>query len=348
MNFESPDPKFTDEFFKLVERAKSVVITSHTSLDDDAIGSCMTIYQILKEKYLSKTIDMIISGQRLTRYDSFKFYKNVIFVKDFSEVIEKYDCLILLDGGQYARFTKFPEVISKYPHPTICIDHHKSPPDKFTLLHQDDKATSTCELIYKLVAQDSTFTKDLCESTLLGILGDTDTFNFIKSNQLDVFSTCRFLIEKGNINIQDFKSRYDVIHPHVFEIIRSLVNNLSFKSITGWPDFVYSQLSRNYFESNNFTDDEISEASHLFMIHYLVKIQGFSWGLVVTPKSDNSYSMSLRSLPSSINVREIVGKMGVGGGHDRAAGSTLTNTPNAEDCLNKVFSWLESNQPGNC
>lgn len=336
---------FKDHFYNIISKSDKIVITSHHSLDDDAIGSCMTMYQILKEKYPSKTIEMVISGQRLTRYDSFKFYKNVIFVKDFSEVIEKYDCLILLDGGQYARFTKIPEVISRYLLPTICIDHHKSPPDKFTLLYQDDKATSTCELIYKLVAQDSTFTKDLCESTLLGILGDTDTFNFIKTNQLGVFSICKNLIEKGEINIQDFKSRYDVIHPRVFEIIRSLVNNLSFKSITGWPDFVYSQLSRNYFESNNFTGDEISEASHLFMIHYLVKIQGFSWGLVVTPKSDNSYSMSLRSIPSSVNVREIVEKMGIGGGHDRAAGSTLTNTPSAEDCLHKVFSWLEPNRP---
>ena len=105
---------FRNSFYNIISKSDKIVITSHHSLDDDAIGSCMSMYQVLKEKYPSKVIDMVISGQRLIKYKYFKFYKDIIFVNDFSEVIKKYDCLILLDGGQYARFTKLPEVISEY------------------------------------------------------------------------------------------------------------------------------------------------------------------------------------------------------------------------------------------
>ena len=49
-----------------------------------------------------------------------------------------------------------------------------------------------------------------------------------------------------------------------------------------------------------------------------------------------------------MNVREVAEQMGIGGGHDRAAGGTFREggkVLDSKECLDKILDWLNENEP---
>ena len=189
----------------------------------------------------------------------------------------------------------------------------------------------------------------MAEIYLLGILGDTGNFAYLKPHQSKTLLIAKRLIEIGKIEIQEFQSRYRTLSDRVFTLIQELIKNTRYHQINNWPNFQTSYLDRQFRKSGDYIDSEVSEASHIYMAHYLRVIKDHPWGFVVTPKDNGDCGMSLRSLPNGVSVRDIVEKMGIGGGHDRAAGSTFkkkdTDTVKVKDCMKQVMEWMKKNKP---
>jgi len=78
------------------------------------------------------------------------------------------------------------------------------------------------------------------------------------------------------------------------------------------------------------------------MSSFLRNVEGYTWGFVISPQNDNDSSISLRSLPNSVNVSSFMQKMAIGGGHDRAAGGEIKNsTP--QNTIKTLIKWIEEN-----
>ncbi len=286
-----------------------------------------------------------MTGEKSDRYLNFQSYKDIEFITDLSDGIKEADCLIFLDGCEYTRFSKKPEILSSFTGSKICIDHHASASDLFDASYIDSSATSTSEIIYKLfVKTPENLSKDTSETLLLGILGDTGYLQYIGPNQTEVLEIMASLIKVSGVELQTFKAGYDLISKRVFETMQELIKNTVFKSVSNWPNFVYTLLPLEYMKTKNLSDNEISDASHLFVDKFPLVIQDYSWGFVITPRSDNTCSISLRSLPTSVNVRNVVEKMGVGGGHDRAAGGVFKDTSDPTSCVEKMLTWFADNK----
>lgn len=341
---------FKTEFFNLVEKANSIVITSHTSPDDDSIGSLISLFQIIKQKYPQKKTRIVQTGERIDRYTYFENYERIEFISEMADSLEDADLLIFLDGLQYTRFSKKAERISKFTGKTICIDHHPTPPDSFDLSLIDPLSISTCGLIYRAFNQDIEITKPLAESLFLGILGDSGNYGFVRPDDVEVFDISRDLITRGQINIQEFQSKYNIISERIFILFQELIRNTQFLQIENWPKFNYSFIQREYLEKGKFSDSETNIASALYvgdfptMGNFVRTIKNYSWGFTIIPKLDSSCSISLRSLPNSVNVRQLMELMQIGGGHDRAAGGRL-KFADPKICLEKVFEWMRNNEP---
>lgn len=349
--FKNPSASFENKFEKLVSSSKSILITAHRSQDDDSVASVLSTYNYLTKNYPTKTIEIVYSGIPISRYKTFNNYDRIRFVDDISSYIQDKDLLIFLDGSQYYRFTLYPENIGNFRGKTICIDHHSSPIDKFTLTLINTKSPSNAENIYHLFyKKQKTLDLKEIEVLLLGILGDTGNFLYIRPDQISTFGIVKRLIKEGNVNLQEFLSRYSSISIKTFEIISELVKNTKNVSENNWPPFTYAFIHRDWLEKGGFTDDQRNEASHLYMSNYLRLIEDHTWGFVLTPKPDGDFSFSLRSLPNSVNVRKIVEDMGIGGGHNRASGATfkaksLGREVDVEYCLKQILEYLKNNQP---
>jgi phosphoesterase RecJ-like protein len=337
---------FVHEFEKLVSSSKSIVITSHTSPDDDSVGSTLSVYSYISIKFPDKKVRMLYTGEKLDRYNYFKNYDKIEFFPDMANNLGDCDLLIGLDGSQFERYSRKPEILKEFKGKTICIDHHSSPVDSYNLSLILPNASSTSEIIYKEFFENSGLPNEVAESLLLGILGDTGNFVFLKPHQSHVFETAKKLQDVLQIDIQDFEAKYSLSSPRVFELVKLLLLNTQYGKVKNWPMFMYTYLSLENVSSDNYTDTEISDASHWYMSTYLRMIDGYPWGFVVSPKSDGRCGISFRSLPGSVNTRSISERMKIGGGHDRASGGTFKKVDKVvipEDCIQKVFDWLKQN-----
>ena len=342
-------PEFNQEFWALVASAKKIALTTHHSPDEDAIGSIMAMSQIIKQRRPDAVLALAITGEPVTRFVPFPFFADIRFVADIADRISDTDLIIYLDGGQFHRFSHEPERLASAGAKTICLDHHRSSPEDFDLAIIVPEEPATCSLLYQLFDDDIKLEKRLAEALLLGILGDTGNFAHLKPHQSDILLIAKKLIEVAEVSIDEFQARYRGISQRVFKLIQGLVKNTAFHETAGWPNWQSSFLPRAIVNEDNYTDNEISEASHIYLGHYIRTIKNYPWGLTVTPDLNDDCGISVRSLPGSTNARELMEQLSLGGGHDRAAGGTFKAAPGqmleSEACLKQIEEWLTSNKP---
>jgi nanoRNase/pAp phosphatase (c-di-AMP/oligoRNAs hydrolase) len=340
-------PNFASDFFGLVDKSRHLVISGHVSVDDDSIASVLAIFEIISQKYPGKDMRILYSNAADTKYSVFKDFAKIEFVQDIADHLGDTDLLILLDGSTYSRFSQKEKLLRSIPQ-TICLDHHASPIDDFTLSLIAPQYPSCSEVIYRSLFADQKIDKPLAEIFLLGILGDTGNFTYLKSTQSDSLTIAKKLLDISQIEIQEFQSRYKTISQRVLSLISELVKNTQYSSAKNWPNFQYSFITRSFMTDNQYTENEVSDASHLYSAQYIRTVTGYPWGFVITPKNNGDVDISCRSLPQCVNVRDLMERMGLGGGHDRASGGTFTRKDQplaVAICLTETLNWIRSNSP---
>lgn len=350
---------FKEDFFKLCDDANNIVVTSHMSPDEDSIAAVLSLQYILKAHYPNKDIRIIYGGERPSRFEVIDNYEKIEFVSDISLNLKVDDLLIMADGGQFSRFSTNPEKLQELAAQgmkTICLDHHASPADNFNLSLIDKNIPAAAELIYRIfiLQQEKEKGTNILNATLakiflLGILGDTGNMSFIKPSQTETLLIVKNLLDHAQIEIQDFQASYRSISERAFLLIQEFMKNVDYHSIGNWPGFMTSYLSREFQKVGGYSDMEVGEAKRIFMAHYIRLIEGYPWGFVVVPKQSGDANVSFRSLPGSVNVRQLAETMGIGGGHDRAAGAAIKQTDTSTkrdglDAIDEITSWIESNE----
>lgn len=346
MHYNEISPEFTQKFFDLVKSSSRVVITGHRSPDDDAVSSALATYEIVKLKHPDKAVRIIFSAAVDDRYKTFKNYDRIEFVEDLASEVSPDDLLIVLDGSQYHRFSTQPEKLASVKT-KICIDHHASPIDDFTLSLVAPHIPAAAEVVYRSLAKDVNVSKELASIFLLGIIGDTGRFAYLKPNQTNTFLIAKELVEIMGIEIQEFLAGFDSISPREFEVLQEFTKNTRYGSLPGWPDFQYSYISEDFVKKGGYTEKEASGGAGLYKNGYLRTIKGYSWGFIMRPDAGSIY-ISMRSLPGSVNVRDMLERMQLGGGHDRAAGGTLKvdgKQLDSSDGIQFVLDWMKKNKP---
>ncbi len=342
------NPDFAKNIFELTDAATSIVVTSHTSPDDDSIASVLSAYRLLTAKYPSKKIRIVYSAKAIEKYKSFASFDRIEFVEEIVDHLDDCNLLIMLDGNQLGRFSRKLD-LGIYKNKTICIDHHASAPSQFTLSYIYPQASATVEIIYDLFFKGQKLDKQTAEILLLGLLGDTGDFTYLTPKNTNVFDMAKVLLTVADCEIQEFKSRYATISPKMFSIVQEFVKNTQFCEIAGWPKFMYSYINREFADGNKLSDNEISEAGSTYVTNYLRAITDYTWGFVVTPKSDGSCNLSSRSMPKSVNVRILAEQVTSGGGHDHAAGGKFKSIDGSliqsENCVEKIKQWMMTNSP---
>ena len=343
--FEEISQTFVDEFNKKVKEAKSIVISSHTSPDDDSISSLLGVYYHLVGNLGldSNKVNILYTGEKTNKWQYFENFEKINFVDDLANHLGGVDLLIFTDGSGWKRFSR-KEEIKKYSGTVVCIDHHFTPEDKFDLHLVAREFTSTSEIVYRLFFEKEKLTKRICETILFGILGDTGNFKFLKPKDAGVFAIAQRLVSVGDIDIQILESQYQQMEQSVYKVLIELMKNSKIMEIDNWPRFIVSHVTPSFIKQNNIDDNSIGEGSGMFTT-YLTGIKGVYWGMVVTPKeSDKQCRISLRSLPNSVSVRLMMEQTGFGGGHDRAAGGKL-KTDDPQKALDQLVDWMKKNKP---
>lgn len=328
-----------------VEKAKSIVITSHFSPDDDSISSVLATYYYLINyvKIDPSKVRIIYTGEMNDNWESLTNFEKIEFVDDLYNFVKKDDLLIVLDGNGYKRFSR-KEEMDQFKGRTICIDHHPIPSNQFDIQLIAKQYTSTSEVLYRLLFESEKLTKEISEIILLGLIGDTGNFRYINHTNASVMHIAEKLIMAGEINVDSFCNRFQKINKNAYQVLIELMKNSQITKVEGWPDFVSSSIDMKKCVKYKYSDNDISEGSSNFT-NYLRAVEDVNWGMVITPRlHDMTHSVSFRSSPGSVVTREIGEKMGIGGGHDRASGGKIL-TKNTKTAVKTILDWMKENRP---
>jgi len=287
----------------IINNCQSFLITSHVRLDGDAIGSEMAMYQMLTHM-----------GKIAVVYNQDETPGNYRFLPGTEEIVhtlpdlERYEVAVVLDcsdleriGDQASRIVDVKRIIN--------IDHHISNGNFGGLAYVDHQASSTGELLYRLIkAMGVDFTKDMATSLFAAILTDTGGFRY-RNTKKDTLVASGHLIEKGADPQWISENIYESNPPSKIRLLTRVLDTLTFD----WSKKVgYMVVSRKTLEDAG----ALMEHTEGF-VDIPRSIQGIEVSILFNEVSDHYFKLSLRS-KGKVNVERIARTFG-GGGHINAA-----------------------------
>ena len=177
------DQQVINKVQRLVNGAKAIVITCHMSPDGDAIGSSLALCHVLRR--LGKDA-VVVTPDMVPR--SLLFLPDVRSIITFTQneararrAIETAQLIFCLDFNSLHRIDKLGEVVMSNSCSRILIDHHTDPEQMFDVMVSFPDASSTCELVYRVLMQMQLLRlvdRWAAQCLLTGMMTDTGNFSY--------------------------------------------------------------------------------------------------------------------------------------------------------------------------
>ncbi len=183
--------------------ARRIVIVTHTNPDGDAVGSSLAWAEKMRE--LGHRATCIVPNKYPYFLDWMPGIGEIIVHKNDPEgraarAVAEADMIFCLDFNAVTRLESLSETIAANTTARrVLIDHHLSPADGFDLRFSYPEASSTCYLVYTLLAElfgVEAITRTMGESLYVGMMTDTGNFAF-SSLTPGLFRAVASLIERG-------------------------------------------------------------------------------------------------------------------------------------------------------
>jgi len=159
------------------------LITSHVRPDGDSIGSTLALYHILTG--MGKTVT--VYNQDRTP-DNYRFLPGSDRIEHVLPGIEDFDAVFILDCSELDRVGDESSRIANIKR-LINIDHHISNRHFCELVFMDENASSTSELVFRLIRQmDIDLNKEAADNLYAGILTDTGGFRYSNTSEASLLA----------------------------------------------------------------------------------------------------------------------------------------------------------------
>ena len=186
---------------QLIETSNNIIITCHVNADGDAIGSSLAWAEFLRlqgkddvriivpDQY-PDFLQWLPNTEKVLRYDKHKEEADLLF--------KIADLIFCLDFNVPSRVDEEQESLLSSPAKRVLIDHHLGPDVPAVLTISHPEASSTSELIFRIVWQMGAFEqlgKHFAVPLYCGMMTDTGGFTFNSSNP-DIYFIISQLLTK--------------------------------------------------------------------------------------------------------------------------------------------------------
>ena len=306
---------------QLISDAETILITCHKSPDGDAIGSSLGLADYLR--HLGKEPVVIVPDQypdflmwlpnteKIIRYDKQRDKADLLF--------KIADLVFCLDYIAASRVDEMEKALVSSPATRVLIDHHLNPDVPADLIISEPEASSTCELVFRLVWQMGAFptlTKQFAVPIYCGMMTDTGGFTY-NSSRPEIFFIISELLTK---RIDKDKIYRNVYHNYSESRIR-LMGYVMYEKLVYMPEYnaAYYTLTKDELKRFRFIK---GDAEGLVNIPQQIKGLRLSISLREDTEKDRVVWVSLRSVdnfPCNLMAEEFFN----GGGHLNASGGRL-------------------------
>ena len=303
------------KIFKEIEKAESIMLTTHENPDGDGIGSIIALYHHIMAK--DKKCRILLTSklpeefQFLDPDNKFEFYDE----NKHSEWLGNVDLSILLDIGNYTRTGKMWNVIQQNGTTIVNIDHHPYPNGHpFTINISNVDASATGELIYdylRTVDPDS-LSKTTYEAIYIAIMTDTGSFSYNNTNVL-CHEIAANAIKAGVDTAKIHQRVYGSSSRSRIKLLAAIADNLQF---TYNDKLVWFVITKEMLQKANATKDDVDGFTD-----FARSIKGVEVSLMIFENEDNSCRINFRS--KGIYTINKIAQYFNGGGHSFAAGAKV-------------------------
>ena len=161
-----------------IMESRTVAIVGHTRPDGDCVGSCMGLYNYIKDNYPEIQVDVYLESIM----DSYKIVKRTEEIRQPDGEDKIYDVCICLDTSQKNRMTEGAEPYFDKAKQTINIDHHVSNTGFAGVNHVVSTASSASEVVYDLLDPEK-ITLAAAEALYMGIICDSGVFKYSSTSE---------------------------------------------------------------------------------------------------------------------------------------------------------------------
>lgn len=310
-----------------LERVQSVAIGGHVRPDGDCVGSCLGLYNYIKDNYPKiKTVDVYLEPVN----DKYSFIQGTDHIRHTCGEDTCYDLFIALDNGDLDRLEPGkPGFLTAKE--TLNIDHHISNTNYAMTNYVRPDASSACEVVYSLMDQKKVGLKT-AEALYTGLISDTGVFRHSCTSQTTLKAAGE-LISKG-IN---FPKLIDEVFYQKTYIQNQILGRALMESILLLDDkVIYSVITQKELDFY-----EASATDLEGVIDQLRVTKGVEVAILATELKPLHYKVSMRS-NGLVNVNQVAAAYG-GGGHNLAAGCTISGTK--YDIINNLTQHIEEQLP---
>lgn len=304
-----------------INASDNIILCCHRSPDGDAIGSMLGWAEYLKAVGKLPTciipdaypdfLQWLPGTERMMRYD-----KHAAFM---DELIDKADLIFCLDFNSASRTDGMAEKLSASKAKKILIDHHLNPDLETVLSVSRPEASSTCELVFRLVWQLGEFDKldrKFAIPVYCGMMTDTGGFTYNSTNP-EIFYIISLLLTK---KINKDKIYRNVYNNYSESRVRLMGHVLKDKLVVLKPyNATYFSLTREDLKRFDYIK---GDAEGLVNIPLQIKGTKLSISLREDTEKDNRIWVSLRSV-DDFPCNKMAEIYFNGGGHLNAAGGRL-------------------------
>ncbi len=291
------------EILAAVAQGKKFFITAHVRLDGDALGSELALYLMLTD--LGK--EAVICNQDPTPYH-YRFLPGAASIVHSVRHIEAYDVGFVLDCSELERVGKLAADVSKIKT-LINIDHHVSNGGFSKLRLLDVRASSTGELLYRLMRKmHAKLTPDICTNLYTAILTDTGGFRYTNTHQ-DTLRAAGDLVEGGADPQWISENVYESDPPVKLKLLAKVMESLEL-------DLKHKTASMVVMNDDLIQTGAMMEHTDGF-IDIPRTVKGVDIAMLYSQIGERQFKLSLRS-KGRVNVEKIAALFG-GGGHINAA-----------------------------
>ena len=299
------------KIFKVIKKYDNIVLARHIGVDTDAMASQVALRDTIKMTFPEENVYAVGSGGAKFPY----LGKLDTFDGNYSKTL-----LIVLDTPDKRRVDC--ENIDLFDY-KIKIDHHPFIETFCDLELIDDKASSACELLMRMI-YDTKLIVDKCimEKLFLGLVSDTNRFMFSNSTST-TFDIVGKVLRDYELNIPDL---YALLYSRPLKEIK-LQGYMSESMKVTENGVGYMVISDEVIKS--YDVDVASSGNLINNFNYIEEV--LVWLAVTQDTKNNLFKINIRSRGPVINK---IAENYNGGGHRLASGAKV-QTMDEVECLIK-------------
>ena len=290
----------------VLENRKTAVILGHTNPDGDCVGSCLAVYNYLRDYFPQVDVTVYLEWPA----EKFRYLRG--FDQICTEVPGQFqtDLCICLDSGDRERLGAFSGFLGAAGK-VLCVDHHVTNTRYGDVNVVEPDASATCEVLFGLMDEEK-ISRETAECLYTGIVHDTGVFQY-SNTSIRTMEIAGKLMAKGiDFSTIISESFYQKTYVQNQVLGRALLESILFCD----GQCIFSVMRKKDMEFYGVTSKDMEG-----IVEQLRSTAGVECAIFLYEKEFQEFKVSMRS-KKKVDVSRVAAYFG-GGGHVRAAGCTM-------------------------